>query len=120
MIIDHRGLAVGDDGRRKKICHVAPGPLGIEFVMEAQGRAGFGADGKPPFCFGKHTPRRPMPIAFAAGSREQVRHFYRAALAAGGTDNGEPGARQVYQPNIFGAFVPGPDGRNIEAVDHPA
>src|SRR5690606_18273432 len=56
-------------------------------------------------------------LAFQAGSREMVDAFYRAALAAGGRDNGGPGER-AYHPGYYGAFVLDPDGNNIEAVYH--
>ena len=45
--------------------------------------------------------------------------FHRAALAAGGRDNGAPGPRLEYSPGYYGAFVLDPDGHNIEAVFHP-
>ena len=51
--------------------------------------------------------------AFAANSRTEVDAFHAAALRAGGTDNGAPGQRR---PNYYAAFVPDPDGNNIEAV----
>ena len=44
--------------------------------------------------------------------------FYRAALAAGGRDNGAPGLRLDYHKHYYGAFVLDPDGNNIEAVCH--
>ncbi|WP_442896190.1 hypothetical protein [Bradyrhizobium sp. AZCC 2289] len=44
--------------------------------------------------------------------------FYKAAIAAGGRDNGAPGIRAHYHPNYYGAFVLDPDGHNIEAVCH--
>ncbi len=59
-----------------------------------------------------------MHIAFAAESRAQVDEFYKAALEAGGKDNGAPGIREMYHPNYYGAFVFDPDGHNIEAVCH--
>ena len=40
--------------------------------------------------------------------------FYKAALAAGGTDNGAPGLRD-FVPN-YAAYVRDPDGNNVEAV----
>jgi catechol 2,3-dioxygenase-like lactoylglutathione lyase family enzyme len=46
--------------------------------------------------------------------------FHRAALAAGGRDNGAPGPRPEYHPGYYGAFVLDPDGHNIEAVCHRA
>ena len=42
----------------------------------------------------------------------------KAAMAAGGRDNGAPGIREHYHPNYYGAFVLDPDGNNIEAVCH--
>jgi len=56
-------------------------------------------------------------LAFQAGSREMVESFHRAALAAGGQDNGAPGLRG-YHPDYYAAFVLDPDGNNIEAVFH--
>ncbi len=43
--------------------------------------------------------------------------FYKAGLAAGGTDNGAPGERP-YHPGYYAAFLLDPDGNNIEAVHH--
>lgn len=43
--------------------------------------------------------------------------FYKAALAAGGRDNGAPGERS-YHPGYYAAFVLDPDDNNIEAVYH--
>jgi predicted lactoylglutathione lyase len=44
--------------------------------------------------------------------------FYREALAAGGTSNGEPGLRPHYHENYYAAFVLDLDGHNVEAVCH--
>jgi predicted lactoylglutathione lyase len=57
-------------------------------------------------------------VAFTATSRAQVDAFYKAAMAAGGSDNGPPGIREYYHPNYYGAFVLDPDGNNVEAVCH--
>jgi catechol 2,3-dioxygenase-like lactoylglutathione lyase family enzyme len=119
MIIDHIGLAVSDYGRSKAFYTQALAPLGIEPVLEVEGWAGFGKNGKPEFWFGTHTDvQRPMHVAFSADNREQVRQFYASALAAGAKDNGEPGIREIYHPDYYGAFVIDPDGHNIEAVCH--
>jgi len=68
------------------------------------------------------TVERPahMHLAFSAENRRQVDEFYRAALAAGGRDNGAPGLRPHYHANYYGAFVIDPDGHNVEAVCHQA
>jgi predicted lactoylglutathione lyase len=56
-----------------------------------------------------------MHIAFVASSKEMVDVFYKAALEAGGRDNGKPGPRTGAE-NYYGAFVLDPDGNNIEAA----
>ena len=56
-------------------------------------------------------------LAFQASGHEQVQAFHKAALAAGGKDNGPPGERH-YHPGYYAAFVFDPDGNNIEAVYH--
>ena len=63
---------------------------------------------------GQQTPA--THICFRAASRAAVRGFYQAALAAGGGDNGGPGARVEYHPAYYAAFVLSPEGHNIEAV----
>ena len=119
MIIDHIGLGAGDYEKSKLFFSRALAPLGIELVIEIGGYAGFGKGGKPEFWFGGDGEiQRSMHIAFIADNRDQVRAFYAAAMAAGGTDNGPPGIREIYHPNYFGAFVIGPDGHNVEAVCH--
>jgi len=55
-------------------------------------------------------------VAFNATSEEMIRAFHRAALSAGGTDDGAPGPRPDYGPDYFGAFVRDLDGNKIEAV----
>lgn len=119
MILDHVGFAVSDYDASKRFFDAALAPLGIGLVTETHGWAGYGAKGKPEFWFGEGgEPQRPMHLAFTASSREQVRAFYEAALAAGAKDNGPPGIRAHYHPNYYGAFVIGPDGHNVEAVCH--
>lgn len=119
MIVDHIGLAVRDFGISGTFYRRSLAPLGIDTLLEGEGWAMLGRDGKPEFWFGVHgIPPGPIHIAFAAGTREQVRLFHRAALGAGGRDNGAPGIRAKYHPNYYGAFVFDPDGHNIEAVCH--
>jgi len=119
MIIDHIGYAVADSERSNEFYSKALAPLDIVKVMKVEGWTGFGRNGKPEFWFGKgDLPQLPMHIAFSADSRKQVDHFYDAALASGGKDNGAPGIREIYHPNYYAAFVIDPDGHNIEAVCH--
>lgn len=119
MILDHIGLAVHDFGKSRTFFRRALAPLGIETVLEGEGWAMLGKEGRPEFWIGVHgIPPGPIHIAFTADTREQVRAFHRAALAAGGRDNGAPGIRAKYHPNYYGAYVFDPDGHNVEAVCH--
>ena len=124
-MLDHAGFPVSDYARSKAFYLQALAPLGYVLVMEVQQdendspAAGFGGGGKPDFWIGGEGGlQRPIHIAIAAQNRAAVDAFYRAALAAGGKDNGAPGLRPQYHANYYGAFVFDPDGHNIEAVCH--
>ncbi|MBC9031611.1 VOC family protein [Sphingomonas sp. JC676] len=126
-MIDHVGFAVTNLDASKTFYEAALAPLGIANLMtvtpeqtEAGGTAiGFGRDGKPFFWIGDNERvGEGTHIAFVADTRDQVDAFYRAAISAGGRDNGAPGIRAHYHPNYYGAFVLDPDGMNIEAVCH--
>lgn len=56
-------------------------------------------------------------LAFQGKDRAAVDAFHKAALQAGGRDNGAPGERP-YHPGYYAAFVLDPDGNNIEVVYH--
>jgi catechol 2,3-dioxygenase-like lactoylglutathione lyase family enzyme len=127
-MLDHTGIAVSDFNKSKAFYIKTLGPLSISLVMEVTAEqtgdgahAGFGKDGKPFFWIGSGgRPSGPAHFAFTAKSRDEVVAFHRAALAAGGKDNGPPGLRPHYHANYYGAFVVDPDGNNIEAVCHNA
>jgi catechol 2,3-dioxygenase-like lactoylglutathione lyase family enzyme len=55
-------------------------------------------------------------VSFLAPTQTAVDAFYRAALAAGGTDEGPPGLRPQYGPHFYAAYVRDPDGNKINAV----
>lgn len=125
-MIDHIGLAVKDMDRAKAFYVGALKPLGIGVIMEVTAKetggdahAGFGKDGKAFFWIGTGAkPKGGTHVAFTARTRGEVDSFHRAALAAGGKDNGAPGPRPHYHKHYYGAFVLDPDGNNIEAVCH--
>ena len=125
-MIDHLGFAVGDIDRAKAFYLAALAPLGIGIEVEVtaeqsggEAHIGFGSGGKAYFWVGGgKAVQGPVHIAFDAPNRATVDAFYKAALAAGGADNGAPGIRAYYHPNYYGAFVFDLDGHNIEAVCH--
>jgi catechol 2,3-dioxygenase-like lactoylglutathione lyase family enzyme len=120
-MIDHMGFSVSDYERAKAFYSKALAPLGYSLIMEVTAEqtghaaaAGFGADGKPDFCIGgEGAMNKPVHVAILAKDRATVDAFYKAAIAAGGRDNGPPGIRAHYHANYYGAFVLDPDGHNI-------
>ena len=124
-MIDHTGVNVSDFELSKAFYARALAPLGYGVALEFEGAAGFGAKrggGDDPggdFWISAGEPQTPRThITFGATSEEQVAEFYRAAIEAGGRDNGAPGERPHYHPGYYAAFVLDPDGHNIEAVFH--
>ena len=126
-MIDHIGFPVSDFERSKAFYLKALAPLDYSLVMEMMQErppgeapaAGFGAKGKPDFWIGGEGGLdKPLHVAIVANDRTTVDAFYKAAIAAGGRDNGAPGIRAHYHANYYGAFVLDPDGHNIEAVCH--
>jgi catechol 2,3-dioxygenase-like lactoylglutathione lyase family enzyme len=118
-MIDHIGIDVGDYDRSKRFYAEALGPLGYELAMEpVENVGGFAARGKPDFWIVGGTAAGGTHVAFAADDRATVDAFHAAALAAGGTDNGQPGLRPHYHEHYYGAYVHDPDGNNVEAVCH--
>ena len=55
-------------------------------------------------------------FAFLATSKQQVHDFFDAAIAAGGSSEGEPGPRPEYGPQYYGSFARDLDGHKIEAM----
>ena len=126
-MIDHIGFPVSDYVTSKLFYERALLPLGYSLIAEVgvnemgAPAAGFGIGGNPDFWIGGEGGlTKPVHVAFAARDRASVDAFYKAALAAGGRDNGAPGIRAHYHPDYYAAFVLDPDGHNIEAVHHGA
>ena len=126
-MLDHIGISVADFDRSKRFYLQALAPLGIGLIKEVtaeqtggSAHAGFGEQGKPYFWIGTGTdrPGGRVHVAFVAATRADVQAFHRAALAAGGHDNGAPGLRPHYHANYYGAFVLDLDDNNVEAVCH--
>jgi catechol 2,3-dioxygenase-like lactoylglutathione lyase family enzyme len=116
LMIAHTGLAVSDYRISKAFYQRALAPLGYKNNMEHGESGGFNDGKNTDFWIGKSKTVEPTHVAFEAKNKDEVEAFYRAALAAGGKDNGEPGYRRQYWPGYYAAFVHDLDGHNIEAV----
>ena len=124
-MFDHVKFGVSDYAASKSFFLKALEPLGVAVVWEGPPPT-YGVEPSPTRAAGRvslclyQTEEKPahLHLAFMAENRQQVEAFYRAALEAGGKDNGAPGLRPHYHANYYAAFVIGPDGHNIEAVCH--
>ncbi|MEW6206018.1 MAG: VOC family protein [Pseudomonadota bacterium] len=134
-MLDHMTFRVKDISRAKEFYSAALAPLGYSVCFE--GNYGMNIlglaypdasepDGKKadvwfidgPSPYGGSGSTTGCHLAWRAKSRAEVDAFYKAALAAGGIDNGAPGLRPDYHANYYGAFIIDPEGNNIEAVCH--
>ena len=123
-IMHHISIGTNDFDRATAFYDQVMPAIGAKRVFEFPGAVAYGKefpelwvqtpiDGATASCGnGSH-------FAFIAPSRDAVQAFYDAALAAGGTSDGEPGPRPDYGPDYFGCFVRDPDGHKIEAAVVP-
>ncbi len=120
-MFDHVKFGVSDYAASKSFFLRALEPLGVTVVSEGPPAYGveLSPEGESSLCLFQtvETPAH-LHLAFRAETRRQVDAFHRAALAAGGKDNGAPGLRPHYHASYYAAFVIGPDGHNIEVVCH--
>lgn len=117
-IFTHVCVGTNDLDKARKFYDAALGTLGIKFIapMGATGLL-YGKDG-PEFLVTKPANGKPAcfanggTIGFVAPSRAAVHEFHAAGLAAGGTDEGQPGPR-TFTPTAYAAYLRDPDGNKI-------
>jgi catechol 2,3-dioxygenase-like lactoylglutathione lyase family enzyme len=125
-MLDHIFLPVSDIARSVAFYQAALAPLGVANVFDYDGRdgppghpdlKGFGANCRMPLWLRAGLVGTPgTHVGFVAASAAEVDAAYAAALAAGATDNGAPGARLHYDPRYYAANVFDPDGYSLEFV----
>ena len=125
-MLDHVSLGVADILRSRRFYDAVLQPLGLARIVDfGSGGSDYGAAaGSLGVQFtitredGVAAPYPGVHLCFRAPSREAVRAFHAAAVAAGGRDDGAPGLRPRYHPDYYAAFVRDPDGHRLEAVTH--
>jgi catechol 2,3-dioxygenase-like lactoylglutathione lyase family enzyme len=116
-MLDHIGLAVADYARSKAFFTAALKPLGLGPLMEFPNNIGFGEADVPYFWIGANgASGTATHVAFTAKDRATVDAFYRAALAAGGKDNGAPGLRPYLESRSEGFAL----HFDVDVMDFPA
>ena len=113
-MLEHVSVPVKSYERSKAFYIAVLQPLGYvlqrAYPPEA---AGFMEGNHTSFWISRRRKVAKVHVAFLAKNRKEVQGFYKAAIEAGGKDNGKPGRRKGYG---YAAFVFDPDGHNIEAV----
>ena len=125
-MLDHVFLSVSDIVRSIAFYTRALTPLGITNRLDYDGRdgppghpdlKGFGCEGRMFFWLREGVVSGASAhVGFVAKSQAEVDAAYAAAMAAGATDNGAPGARLHYDPRYYAANVLDPDGYSLEFV----
>ena len=117
-MFDHVGIKVKDLKASAAFYAAVLAPLGHEAGYSDDSTVGLGPKDAPGlWLYRSDKPAGPgTHIAFRAPNREAVDRFHRAALKAGGRDNGPPGPRPDYSATYYAAFIIDPDGNNVEAV----
>jgi len=127
-MIDHTGFVVSDLAKARRFYDAIAKALGLATADNGEHAFLFGKSAEEPIPYlwigtlrpsywaeGSRPGLNQTHVAFIAKSKAMVDEFYRAALAAGGRDNGKPGPRRQGMDQYYGAFVLDPDGNNIEA-----
>lgn len=124
-MLHHVSVGVGDVEQAARFYDSVLGTLGYKRVMEFMPYAVAFGKRAPEFWVQLPADRNPatagngVHIGFAAKTKAAVEAFHRAALAAGGRDEGPAGPRPDYGPDYFGAFVRDPFGNKLEACLAP-
>jgi catechol 2,3-dioxygenase-like lactoylglutathione lyase family enzyme len=119
-MLSHVSVGVKDFSKSRRFYDAALEPLGYKCLFESTEALGYGA-ATPEFWV--LAVKHPVPadnesglhFCFDAARRADVDAFHRAAVAAGGRDNGKPGVRKDYGDDYYAAFVIDPDGYRLEA-----
>ncbi len=125
-MLDHVSLGVTELQRSRQFYDAVLRPLGLVRTVDFQGRGSdygtmagqFGVEFTITVETRGASPLQGMHVCFRASDRRAVRAFHRAALTAGGRDDGQPAVRAQYHPDYYAAFALDPDGHRIEAVCH--
>lgn len=119
-MLNHFSIGVRDIARAKRFYNAALKPLGYTCLDEGEASLGYGADAVVLWIGQTNSPVKPDPASnlhfcFDAPNKKAVDAFHKAALEAGGKDNGAPGIRADYSKGYYAAFVVDPDGYRLEA-----
>lgn len=119
-VFTHVVVGTNDLARARTFYDATLAALGMKYMGPMGEHAHMYGVDKPAFMVTR--PRNGEPacfanggtIGFAAATRDAVNAFHAAALANGGSDEGQPGPRP-FSPTAYGAYVRDADGNKLTA-----
>ena len=119
-MLDHVSIGVSDIPRSQRFYDAALKAIGCACLSEEETSLGYGKDRVEFWVNAAEKPVKPdmqsgLHFCFEAPTRKSVEAFHKAAVAAGGRDNGKPGLRADYGADYYAAYVIDPDGYRLEA-----
>jgi catechol 2,3-dioxygenase-like lactoylglutathione lyase family enzyme len=121
-IVDHLWIRVADLQRSRRFYAAVAPAVGLTIDERAGDRDSVvhvrGEDRSFALVQDERPVTENLHLAFPVRADADVEAFHVGAVAAGGTDNGEPGERARYHSGYYAGFVLDPDGNNVEAVCH--
>jgi catechol 2,3-dioxygenase-like lactoylglutathione lyase family enzyme len=117
-VIDHIGFEVSDLARSASFYDAIFFALGARRLADSEQAIAYGID--HPCFWVVVRGRGPAPgfghVALQASGKAAVDAAHRAALAAGGLDDGAPGPRPRYGRGTYACYLRDPDGLRVEVV----
>jgi len=120
-MIDHVSINVRNLSASGVFYDAVLGTIGLTRMVIKADTIGFGKT-YPEFWLNARPSSAPAAadsgthICLRAKSTDAVDAFYKAAIGAGGSDDGPPGMRPEYNDCYYAAFIRDPDGNRIEVV----
>jgi catechol 2,3-dioxygenase-like lactoylglutathione lyase family enzyme len=120
-IMSHVSLGTNDFPAAREFYIRVLGTLGCRIIMEHEGATAFGKAYpefwiQTPFDGKAASSGNGVHLGFLAQSKAEVDQFFKEAIAAGATKDGDPGHRHDYGEPYYGCFVRDLDGNKIEAA----
>jgi catechol 2,3-dioxygenase-like lactoylglutathione lyase family enzyme len=124
-MLSHVSIGVKDLAKSRRFYDAALESLGYKCLIESQEYLAYGTTAPEFWVLAVNHPvpaenESGLHFCFDATRRADVNAFHRAAITAGGRDNGKPGVRKDYGDNYYAAFVSDPDGYRVEAYTNSA
>jgi catechol 2,3-dioxygenase-like lactoylglutathione lyase family enzyme len=117
-MIYHVGFEVSDLAHSSRFYDAVFFALGARRILSSEKAVAYGLDSPTVWIVARDRPPAPGygHIALRASGKAAVDAAYRAGIANGGSDDGQPGPRPQYGERYYAAYMRDPDGLRVEVV----